>query len=173
MTVWKEYMTELSDTKNDGKENFVVDSNDIASVVSSSSTGSNQLLEVLYQRLSSSVAASSVTGLLSAAILPASMAGPVFCGSFVAMSSPDQLKTYGSMIASSALAGMCQVAMSGVLLGGWGGKLGTAALLGVSSYKGIQRATHHFQKQRSSDEAAPTVSMLSTPPATSDLSVRK
>lgn len=89
----------------------------------------------LYQRLSNSVAASSIVGLLAGALLPAGVAGPAFCGSFIAMSAPAKLETYGSLIGASIMGGLCQQAMSGVLQGGWGGRLGTASLLGVLSYR--------------------------------------
>jgi hypothetical protein len=91
----------------------------------------------IYRRMSNSVAASSVTGLLAATLLPATAAGPVFCGSFIAMSAPAKLETYGSLIGASVIGGVCQQAMSGLLLGGWGGRLGTAALVGVLSYRRI------------------------------------
>ena len=89
----------------------------------------------IYNKLSTSVAASGVTGLLAALLFPPSVAGPAFCGSFIAMSAPAKLETYGSLIGASLMGGVCQQAMSGVLLGGWGGRLGTAALCGVLSYK--------------------------------------
>jgi hypothetical protein len=89
----------------------------------------------IYERLSNSVAAAGVTGLLAATLFPTSVAGPAFCGSFIAMSAPSKLETYGSLIGASLMGGVCQQAMSGVLLGGWGGRLGTASLLGVLSYR--------------------------------------
>ncbi|KAG7343029.1 hypothetical protein IV203_020974 [Nitzschia inconspicua] len=112
MSFWKEAMTELVKMSKDNKSK-----------------------SQFYQRLSNSVAASSVTGLLAGSLLPATLAGPVFCGSFIAMSAPAKLETYGSLIGASIMGGLCQQAMSGVLQGGWGGRLGTASLLGVLSYR--------------------------------------
>ena len=164
MTIWKEYMMQIGgENKNAERDS------------GSGGSSPNPKIKTLCRRLSSSVAASSVTGLLSAVALPSTMAGPIYCGSFVAMSSPEQLKTYGSMIASSALAGIWQIAMSGVLLGGWGGKLGTAALLGVASYKGLQSAGTYIQSQRSSateDVSEVPISSSSTSAAL-DLAARK
>ena len=91
-------------------------------------------------RLGSPVAAVGGVGLLANAFLPPAAVGPAFCGTFVAMSAPSKVGDLGALVLASFLAGAWQVAMSGVLLGGWGGKLGTAALLGVVSYCGLARA---------------------------------
>ena len=92
------------------------------------------LATVIYERLSKSVTVSSITGLIASLLLKPSIAGPIYCGSFIAMSSPTTIQTYGGLVGASIMGGICQQAMTGVLLGGWGGKLGTAALLGVVSY---------------------------------------
>lgn len=86
------------------------------------------------KRLSTSVAAVSVTGLVMS-LFPVSVAGPAFCGSFIAMSSPEKIETYGGLIGASLVGGVSQIFLAGVLLGGWGGKLGTCSLLGVLLYK--------------------------------------
>lgn len=86
------------------------------------------------KQLSTSVAAVGATGLVSSILLPASFVGPAFCGSFVAMSAPSKLPTVVSLIWASVLAGISQQALAGVMLGGWGGKLGTAAFMGVLAY---------------------------------------
>lgn len=92
----------------------------------------------LSKRIGNSVSAVSIAGLLGAYLLP-NAAGPVFCGSFVAMSAPDKLPTLSSLILASILAGVSQLALSGFLMGGWGGKLGTAALMGVVSFRTLSQ----------------------------------
>lgn len=89
----------------------------------------------IYKRLSNPVAAVGSTGLLASFLLPASAAGPVFCGTFIAMSAPEKIQTYGGLLGASIMGGVCQLSLAGVFVGGWGGKLGTAALMGVLSYK--------------------------------------
>lgn len=106
--------------------------------LSSSSIQPFDLATSLCARLSTPVAAVSVTS-LAASFFPA-IAGPVFSGSVLAMSSPARLETYGAMIGAAVMGGVCQQAMSGVLVGGWGGRLGTAAVLGVLSYTAIVKA---------------------------------
>jgi hypothetical protein len=91
------------------------------------------------KRLSNTVGSVSVTGLIASLALPASMAGPIFCGSFVAMAAPTKLPTLTSLVWASVLAGAAQQSLAGVLLGGWGGKLGTAALMGVLAYRGLTK----------------------------------
>ena len=86
-------------------------------------------------KLSSSVTAVGVTGIVGSLLLPASAAGSFFAGSFVSMSSATCLPNTFALAAAAALAGVWQLGLTGVLLGGWGGKLGSAALLGVLSYK--------------------------------------
>lgn len=99
---------------------------------------SNDRVATILRRLSTSVAAVSVTGLM-ASLFPVSCAGPAFCGSFIAMSSPVKIKTYGGLMGAALVGGFCQLALTGVLLGGWGGKLGTSSLLGVIVFRAIQR----------------------------------
>ena len=91
----------------------------------------NEAVRPLFKRLSTSSAAVGVTGLLAAAFLKPSLAGAAFCGSFIAMSSPARLETYGALIGASIVGGLSQQMLAGVLLGGWGGKLGAGALFGV------------------------------------------
>lgn len=96
----------------------------------------------LPNKISNSVAAVSMTGLLGGLYLPASIAGPAFCGSFVAMSSPTILPSLVALVLASILAGVSQLGLTGMLLGGWGGKLGTAAFMGVLGYRLLVKATN-------------------------------
>ena len=88
-------------------------------------------------QLSNLVGPASATGLIAGLAFPPAVAGPIFCGSFVAMAAPSKLPTLMSVIWASILAGAAQQTLAGVLLGGWGGKLGTAALIGVLAYRGV------------------------------------
>eukprot|EP00980_Cylindrotheca_fusiformis_P010259 scaffold2277_cov137-Cylindrotheca_fusiformis.AAC.14 len=88
-------------------------------------------LQPVYQRLSTPTAAVGVTGLLATLLFPTSVAGPVFSGSFIAMSSPSTIESRGALVMACFLGGLSQQLLSGVLIGGWGGKLGTASLMGV------------------------------------------
>jgi len=95
------------------------------------------LLKILSWKtgmLSRSVGAVGGAGLLASTFLPAHLVGPFFCGSFVAMSAKNQLPDTTSMFWAAMLAGVAQFSLNGVLLGGWGGKLGTAAAMGVVAY---------------------------------------
>eukprot|EP00586_Coscinodiscus_wailesii_P007488 CAMPEP_0172492608 /NCGR_PEP_ID=MMETSP1066-20121228/23817_1 /TAXON_ID=671091 /ORGANISM="Coscinodiscus wailesii, Strain CCMP2513" /LENGTH=379 /DNA_ID=CAMNT_0013262331 /DNA_START=42 /DNA_END=1181 /DNA_ORIENTATION=+ len=85
-------------------------------------------------RLSSPVAAVGVTGAVAAITLPPAAAGPAFCGSFVAMASPAKVPDRRGLLLASVFAALAQQSLAGALLGGWGGKLGTAALMGVLAY---------------------------------------
>lgn len=91
-------------------------------------------LKIVYNKLSTTVAAVGATGLIATLLSPASVAGPIFCGSFVAMSSPAKLGSFGALIGASILAGLSNQLLAGALLGGWGGKLGTSSLVGVVLY---------------------------------------
>eukprot|EP00525_Craspedostauros_australis_P003733 CAMPEP_0198120414 /NCGR_PEP_ID=MMETSP1442-20131203/28960_1 /TAXON_ID= /ORGANISM="Craspedostauros australis, Strain CCMP3328" /LENGTH=388 /DNA_ID=CAMNT_0043779061 /DNA_START=63 /DNA_END=1229 /DNA_ORIENTATION=+ len=93
-------------------------------------------VSVVRTRLSSMSAAVSIVGLLGTFVSPA-VAGPIYCGTFVAMASPLRLPTYGSLLLASIMAGVSQQLLSAALLGGWGGKLGTGAFLGVVSSMGL------------------------------------
>ena len=84
-------------------------------------------------RLATPTAAVGATGAIAALISPTA-AGPAFVGSFVAMSAPTILENKRAIIIASALSAVGWVGMTGLLLGGWGGKMGTAALLGVLMY---------------------------------------
>jgi hypothetical protein len=117
MTFWKEALTRKAKNK-----------------------GSSDVMNSLYKRMSNSVAAVGATGLIASILFPASIAGPAFCGSFIAMSSPAKLERYGALVGASLMGGACQQMLSGVLLGGWGGKLGTASLLGVLGYNMLVNA---------------------------------
>jgi hypothetical protein len=107
-------------------------------------SGSN-VLDSVYKRLSNSVGAVGATGALAALLFPASIAGPIFCGSFIAMSSPARLETDGALVGASLLGGVCQQLLAGVLLGGWGGKLGTASLMGVLAYNLLANRIKDFE----------------------------
>ena len=100
----------------------------------------------LPNKVSNSVAAVGMTGLLGG-VFPTAVGGPAFCGSFVAMASPAILPNLISLVLASILAGASQVALTGLLLGGWGGKLGTAAFMGVVFYRWLIKAvTLVFQR---------------------------
>mmetsp|Transcript_46644 Transcript_46644/g.134337 ORF Transcript_46644/g.134337 Transcript_46644/m.134337 type:complete len:362 (-) Transcript_46644:1617-2702(-) len=94
--------------------------------------------KTLSDRLSTSVAAASVTGGMMS-FFPVALAGPAYCGAFVAMSSPQKIETYGGLVGASACAGFVQVLLAATLIGGWGGKLGTAAFLGVVVYRSVMK----------------------------------
>jgi len=64
---------------------------------------------------------------------------PVFAGTFVAMSSAAVLPSNAHLLAASICCGLWQAALAGVLNGGWGGKLGTAAALGVMTAEARKR----------------------------------
>ena len=98
----------------------------------------SEIRSTIYKRLSTSVSAVAATGILGSLLLPPAAAGPAFCGSFIAMSAPSKLPTYGAMLGAALLGGIWQQSLAGVLVGGWGGKLGTAALLGVLSYSKLE-----------------------------------
>jgi hypothetical protein len=51
------------------------------------------------------------------------------------MAAPEELPTMMSIVSAATLAGLAQLALDGFFLGGWGGKLGTAALIGVLLYR--------------------------------------
>lgn len=89
----------------------------------------------LAKCMAHSVVASSATGILVAWTLPLWATGPVYCGSFVPMAAPEELPTMMSIVSAATLAGLAQLALDGFFLGGWGGKLGTAALIGVLLYR--------------------------------------
>jgi hypothetical protein len=96
----------------------------------------------LPNKVSNSVAAVGTTGLLGGMYLSPSIAGPAFCGSFVSMASPAVLPNLITLILASVLAGISQLGLTGLLLGGWGGKLGTSAFLGVFGYRILTKATN-------------------------------
>lgn len=104
----------------------------------------------LPNKVSNSVAAVGMTGLLGGLYLPASIAGPAFCGSFVSMASPSILPSLLTLVMASFLAGLSQVGLTGLLLDGWGGKLGTSAFFGVVGYRLVTKAANSvlplFQK---------------------------
>lgn len=96
----------------------------------------NEAINGVLRRLSGSVAAVSVTG-LAFAYASSKVAGTAFCGAFIAMSAPAKLASYGALVGASAMGGISQALISGLLLGGWGGKLGTASLLAVVMYRAL------------------------------------
>ena len=118
---------------------------------------------VHFQRLSTSVAAVGATGLVASFLLPASLAGPAFCGSFVTMSAPTKLPSLLSLIGASALAGLSQQAIAGIMLGGWGGRLGTAAFLGVLSYTLLTNAGSKPSPPAPAAEPAATIPTTAQP----------
>ena len=119
---------------------------------SSSSTTTTTKIQGWYlaglSRLATTVGATSLTGLVGVLIQRAvtrygwQLAGPWYCGSFVAMSAPHILLTYGDLISASILSGLIQsFLMPWIWLGGWGGKLGSAAFLAVLAYQKSRRRT--------------------------------
>ena len=88
----------------------------------------------LSLRLSSSTAAVGAAGILSNFFPALISPGPFFAGSFVAMSAPSKINSLRGLILASLLSAVAQMGMIGCLLGGWGGKLGTGAFLGVALF---------------------------------------
>jgi hypothetical protein len=100
----------------------------------------------------------------SPAVMP-DVASLVFA-SDVAMTSPAVMPDVASLVFASILAGLSQISLAGLLNEGWGGKLGTAAFVGVGFYKlivmGIRfiwltlrksdRVMHAVQKLRENGE---------------------
>ena len=104
------------------------------------------------RRLGTPTAAVGATGALSALLLPPAGAGMAYVGSFVAMSAPSVLGGGWALGLASALSAVAwAIPMKGLLLGGWGGKMGTAALVGVLSYDALRpvvdRATGGFRRE--------------------------
>lgn len=125
MSYWKNTMERLVEQQSKQQHQTQKHSNNAA------------ISTTILTKLSTSVAAVSVTGLVLSWMVP-SLAGPAFCGAFVAMSSPQKLETYGGLLGASWMAAVSQEwALAGMLLGGWGGKLGTAAWMGVVSYQSL------------------------------------
>ena len=91
-------------------------------------------------RLATPTAAVGATGAIAALVSPTA-AGPAFVGSFVAMSAPTVLENRRAIIIASALSAVGWIGMTGLLLGGWGGKMGTAALLGVLMYGALPKVS--------------------------------
>ncbi len=89
------------------------------------------------------VLASALTGLVGGIILPAVfpetgllLAGAMFCGAFVGMSSRDRLPNEGFIALAGLLAGIIFV-YSSPYLGGTGGKLGTIAFISTLGVRGL------------------------------------
>ena len=60
------------------------------------------------------------------------------------MSAPAKIQTYGALLGASIMGAISQQSLAGVLLGGWGGKLGTAALMGVLSYNVLAKTVERI-----------------------------
>lgn len=56
---------------------------------------------------------------------------PVYTGSILSMTAPGVLTTKRGLAYASIVAGLLHVALTGTLTGGWSGKMGTVALMGV------------------------------------------
>ena len=97
-------------------------------------------------RLATPTAAVGATGAIAALVSPTA-AGPAFVGSFIAMSAPTVLKNRKALALASALSAVAWVGMTGLLLGGWGGKMGTAALLGVLMYGALPKGSEDKEKE--------------------------
>ena len=92
----------------------------------------------IFKRMANSFIAVGPTGLLAA--LPSAAVGPAFCGSFIAMScQKTRLRSTRSLLGASIMASVIQQVMSGTLVGGWGGRLGTLALVGTLSYTALEK----------------------------------
>ena len=97
-------------------------------------------------RLATPTAAVGATGAIAALVSP-TVAAPAFVGSFIAMSAPTVLKNRKALALASALSAVAWVGMTGLLLGGWGGKMGTAALLGVLMYGALPKGSEDKEKE--------------------------
>ncbi len=89
------------------------------------------------------VLASALTGLVGGIILPSIfpevgilLAGAMFCGAFVGMSSPERLPHEGFIAIAALFAGSFFV-YSSPYLGGTGGKLGTIAFISTIGVRGL------------------------------------
>lgn len=101
-------------------------------------TNENEVEGDIFKRLANSFIAVGPTGVLAA--LPSAAIGPAFCGSFIAMScNKTRLRDYRALFGASIMGSICQQVMSGTLVGGWGGRLGTVALIGVVSYNYLEK----------------------------------
>jgi hypothetical protein len=86
----------------------------------------------------SAVNASALVGLLAALVMP-TYAVPIYCGSFVGMSSIQLLHSHGEMAIAGAVAGLLYMLTDGAFPG-IGGKLGTIAFTGaVLTGLGLER----------------------------------
>ena len=87
------------------------------------------------------------------------MHAAIYCGSFVAMSSAPVLPDREQLGFAAALSGVVLVALEGVLYGGWGGKGGTVAFLGVVLTQLAAPALQSFSgepSEKSSNDAPPS-----------------
>lgn len=82
-------------------------------------------------RIGNPVTASGLTAGLGCLLMPAKLHGPILAGSLVAMSAPTVLSNIPRLASAAICCGVWQVGLAGVLNGGWSGKLGCAAILGV------------------------------------------
>jgi hypothetical protein len=70
------------------------------------------------------------------------------------MAAPEELPTMMSIVSAATLAGLAQLALDGFFLGGWGGKLGTAALIGVLLYRIPVRLLAAFEYADSQEDGS-------------------
>lgn len=89
-------------------------------------------------RLANSVTASGLVGCACFCLPVAVNAGAVFAGSFVAMSAPTVLASYKEVAIAAILTAIVQALMGGILTGGWSGRLGTAAVVGVVLFRAMK-----------------------------------
>ncbi len=89
------------------------------------------------------VLSSALTGLVGGIILPSIfpevgllLAGAMFCGAFVGMSSPERLPNEGFIVIAAIFAGIFFV-YSSSYLGGTGGKLGAIAFISTIGVRGL------------------------------------
>jgi hypothetical protein len=64
-------------------------------------------------------------------------AAPIYCGCVLALSGPLVLPDRASLALACLFAAIYQVALVGVFVGGWSGKVGTTACLGVVTARAI------------------------------------
>eukprot|EP00968_Pinguiococcus_pyrenoidosus_P018032 scaffold1849_cov239-Pinguiococcus_pyrenoidosus.AAC.3 len=88
-------------------------------------------------RLGSPVMSVGMTGVTMGLLFPPQAAAAAIGGSFCAMASKDVLPTLRALGLVLAFTGVWQFIFTGVLYGGWAGKLGTSALVANLIYRAV------------------------------------
>jgi len=100
-------------------------------------------LSIITERLGNSVSASSLVAALACITLSGSTwPALIFMGSFVAMSGGAVLSTYWGVAGASFVTALLHYGLAGCLTGGFGGRLGFSALLGVLTYRTFRQPAH-------------------------------